>query len=144
MDVIDSRLDAVLGYCLNSGPVAESEIAKAETELGLVFPPSYRRFLGRFGASLGNGFEIYGLPPESAPGQPPQWSHVVRITLRLRPDCLPKNSVAISDDGMDHVYFLDCSNLRSEGSIIEWGPKHLEGKVISASFLDFVEMRQNP
>jgi hypothetical protein len=136
-----SKLDATFGSCFNSGPAAESIIASAEIELGLLFPPTYRTFLARFGATLGRGCEIYGLPPESDPSQPPQWSNVVSSTLRYRPNALPKYSVAISHDGMELGYFLACSKSDAlfEGAVIEWGPVHDGGKVIAASFIEFVE-----
>src|SRR5436190_808522 len=139
MDSVVSRLDAALGSCFNSGPVAESIIASAESELGLLFPPSYRTFLARFGATLGTGYEIYGLPPPSGPGQPPQWSDVVKATLRYRPNALPENAIAISHDGMELGYFLVCSqsDAHFDGPVIEWGPAHDGGKIIAASFIEF-------
>jgi len=141
MEETRSRLDAVLGPCFNSGPAPGTAIAAAEAELGLLFPPSYRIFLSRFGASLGEGFEVHGLPPPLEPGEPPQWSNVVESTIPLRPDCLPDNTVEVSHDGMDHGYFLECSqsDSRFEGPVIEWGPDHDGGKVIVSSFVDFVE-----
>lgn len=124
----------------NSGAATEESIATAESELGLRFPPSYRLFLCHFGASFGLGFEIYGLPPVSPPHQPPQWSDVAKSTIRLRPDCLPENSVQISHDGMDHGYFLQCSpsDTHFEGAVIAWGPSQV-GSVIARSFMEFIE-----
>ncbi len=144
MGRIESRLDAVFGTTFNSGPTPEATVASAEASLGLRFPPSYRQFLRRYGASLCSGFEIYGLPPVPDPGEQPQWSNVVESTLSLRPSSLPKNSIQISHDGMDHGYFLQCSlsDISFEGAVIEWGPAHGGGKIIAAEFLDFLE-RQN-
>jgi hypothetical protein len=141
MDAILAKLDAAFGSCFNSGPVAESTIASAEAELGLCFPPSYRIYLARYGATLGQGFEVFGLPHCSDPNQPPQWSHVVKSTLVYRPDALPENSVAISHDGMEFGYFLVCSKTDAEieGSVVKWGPAHDGGQIIADSFIDFVE-----
>jgi len=141
MDLTSSKLEAVLGSCFNSGPVLEATIASAEVELGLLFPPSYRLFLSRFGASLGNGIEIYGLPPFTDSDQPPQWSDVITATVRLRPNSLPENSVEISHDGMEHGYFLQCSTSDSqfEGPVIEWGPTHDGGQVVALSFMEFLQ-----
>ena len=140
MEDITTQLKALLGSAFNSGPVTEVNIASAEVELGLLFPPSYRSFLGLFGASLSYGFDLYGLPAATDPARPPQWSNVVTSTVRLRPDGLPENSVQISHDGMDHGYFLQCSNTDplSEGPVIEWGPAHDGGKIIASSFLEFI------
>lgn len=141
MEGISARLDAVVGSSYNSGPVSETSIVSAETELGLLFPPSYRLFLRKYGASFGEGFEIYGLPPAAAPDRPPQWSDVVKNTVMLRPNRLPQNSVAISHDGCDHGYFLECSQTdpQFEGVVIEWGPDHDGGQVIADSFMEFME-----
>ena len=127
--------------CRNSGPASEAVISSAEDELALLFPPSYRLFLARFGASLGDGFELYGLPPPSDPETPPEWPNVVQSTILLRPDSLPENSIEISHDGMDHGYFLQCSRSdpKFEGPVIEWGPDHDGGKIVADSFLEFVE-----
>ncbi len=43
------------------GPKPESLVVKAESALGLTFPPSYRRFLLEFGCEDINGLEIFGL-----------------------------------------------------------------------------------
>lgn len=143
MNEIDQRLDAVFGGAFNSGPVSEDTVVSAEAELALIFPPSYRQFLRRFGASMCSGVEIYGIPSLPDPGDSPQWSNVTECTLRLRPNCLPENSIQVSHDGMDHGYFLECSvsDTSLEGPVIEWGPWHAEGKVIAASFLEFVEQQ---
>tara|TARA_R110002020_G_scaffold36546_7_gene109962 strand:- start:247 stop:690 length:444 start_codon:yes stop_codon:yes gene_type:complete len=142
-DDIASRLGAVLGACFNRGTVSEEVIAEAEAKLGLLFPPSYRIFLSHFGASFGDGIEVYGLDPSLKPGEMPQWSDVVESTLLLRPDSLPKNSIEISHDGAEFGYFLRCSKTDPgfEGPVIEWGPAHDGGKVVFASFLESVEAR---
>lgn len=142
-DDIASRLSAVFGACFNRGTVSQEVIAEAEVKLGLLFPPSYRIFLSHFGASFGEGFEVYGLDPSLKPGEMPQWSDVVKSTLLLRPDSLPKNSIEISNDGGEFCYFLRCSETDPgfEGPVIEWGPAHDGGKVVFASFLEAVEAR---
>ncbi|QDU99021.1 SMI1/KNR4 family protein [Lignipirellula cremea] len=143
MGQIESRLDAIFGAAFNSGPAPEITVAAAEASLGLRFPPSYRQYLLRYGASLCSGFEIFGLPPVPDPGGQPQWSNTTESTLRLRPDGLPENSIQISHDGMDHGYFLQCSlsDTSFEGPVIEWGPTHGGGEIVAAGFLDFVEQQ---
>jgi len=141
MDSMLAKLDAAFGSCFNSGPVAEATIASAETDLGLLFPPSYRTYLARYGATLGQGYELFGLPQPADPNQPPQWSHVVKATFAYRPNALPENSVAISHNGMEFGYFLVCSQFDAEfeGPVVEWGPAHDGGQIIAESFIAFVE-----
>jgi len=140
MDEVSTQLDELLADAFSSGPASESSIADAEQKLGLLFGPTYRLFLSRFGASLLTGFELYGLPPESDPNQPPQCADAVKTTLRLRPDCLPEDSVQISHDGMDHGFFLRCSRTDPlfDGPVIEWGPRYDGGEVIAPNFIAFV------
>lgn len=49
------------GGCDFEGPKPEMLVAKAESALGLRFPPSYRRFLLELGCGDINGLEVYGL-----------------------------------------------------------------------------------
>lgn len=142
MREIDTFLDVAFRECKVSGPVPLHDIDAAQETLGVVFPPSYRRFLERYGAVLGRGFEIAGLPSESHElDDGPLWSSVVRDTLMYWPDSMPKNSIAISHDGSDFGYFLHCSTSdpEYEGPVIEWGPAHVDGKEFSSDFLLFVD-----
>ena len=43
------------------GPIDESVIAKAEEEIGMEFPPSYKQFLKRYGCGDVDGKEIFGI-----------------------------------------------------------------------------------
>jgi hypothetical protein len=43
------RLDEASTPCSIAGPASEAQVAAAEETIGCVFPPSYRRFLRRFG-----------------------------------------------------------------------------------------------
>ncbi|MEL6898286.1 MAG: SMI1/KNR4 family protein [Planctomycetota bacterium] len=143
MDDVTAQLDDLLADSFSSGPASEASIAAAEQKLGLLFTPSYRLFLSRFGASLSTGFELYGLPQQTDPNQPPQWTDAVNATLRLRPDSLPADSVHISHDGMDHGFFLQCSQTDPlfDGRVIEWGPSHDGGEVIASNFVAFLAMQ---
>ena len=142
MSGIDARLAALLRGCEVSGPAPAEEIEAAQEALGLVFPPSYLHFLAKYGAVLGAGFEIAGLPHASVgPNETPMWSNVVLDTMRYRPDSLPENSIAISHDGAEFGYFLRCSRSdpEYEGPVIEWGPPHDGGVEFSSDFVTFVE-----
>ena len=52
MDDVTAQLDDLLADAFSSGPASEAFVAAAEQMLGLLFTPSYRLFLSRFGASL--------------------------------------------------------------------------------------------
>lgn len=141
MNEVIAQLDDLLSDAFSSGPASKKTIAAAEQKLGLLFAPTYKLFLARFGASLLHGFELYGLPPETKRDHPPQWTDTVNSTLRLRPDSLPKDSVQISHDGMDHGFFLQCSQTDPlfDGPVIEWGPMNDGADVIAPSFIAFIE-----
>lgn len=141
MNLIDARLETALQGCDLSGPVSAANIEAAENALSLLFPPSYRRFLAQYGAVLGNGFWIAGLPEPIDPDTAPLWSNVVQDTMKYRPESLPKDSIAISHDGSEFGYFLHCSRSdpEYEGPVIEWGPAHDGGKNFSSDFLSFLE-----
>ncbi len=137
-----SDYDAVLSRATVSGHVEEAVIRKAETSLGVTFPPSYRAFLEEFGAALGDGFEIAGLFNDEVDHGPPQWNHVVKRTLRIRRasgDRVPKGYIAVSGDGGDHIYYLDTTRKRQDGEcpVIALGPG-AEGVVIAEEFVEFV------
>jgi hypothetical protein len=92
------RLKEHEGTCEIAGPVPESAISAAETALGCVFPPSYRKFLRTFGgiaipSHLGVVHEFVGVARPSSNGQATDGhangasSHatdVVRRTLQAR------------------------------------------------------------
>lgn len=139
---IDERLANALRGCELNGPVPLERIQEAQVALGLHFPPSYRRFLQKYGAALCSCFEVAGLPEKVvAPNETLMWVNVVEGTVLYRPGSLPEDSVAISDDGSEYVYFLHCSrtNPEYEGPVIEWGPEHDGGKQHSKNFLEFLE-----
>ena len=72
----------------------------------------------------------------------PPWGNVVRTTRRYRPNSLSLESIAISHDGAECAYFLECGNSdpQYEGPVIEWGPAHDGGKHFASNFLDFNEI----
>lgn len=92
------------------GEVSEEDIVHAEKRLNVSFPEEYRAFLLKYGALLGNGFEIYGLPQSSGEDEPALWQNVVTVTEALRA-CQQIGSenhhmIPISSDGMATYYFL--------------------------------------
>lgn len=146
MNTERERLSAALANFQNAGPASEEEISEAESTLGLLFPNSYRIFLELFGASMGPGFEVYGLgATDLNSDSPPLWVDVIESTMRLRPQSLPKNSIQISHDGVEIGFFLECSECDREfdSNIIEWGAPHDGVYATNLSFIEFVEQRAN-
>lgn len=123
-----------------SGPVPIAEINSAEKYLELVFPPSYREFLVRFGAAQLDDVEIAGIQwPKPDPSDCPEWTDIVEATLVYRPDSAPKSSIAIATDGGDLSYHLLCStsDREYEGAVIEWGPGANSDITFATSFSEF-------
>jgi len=124
------------------GPASQRQIETAQHELSLLFPPSYRFFLEKYGAVLGHGFEIAGLTL-SHDDEPPMWSDMLSLTLMdRRQNALPGDSIYITTDGTDLRYFLKCSRTDPtyEGEVIEWGPDHNGGIIYAQNFVSFLEL----
>jgi SMI1-KNR4 cell-wall len=124
-----------------AGPVSETALLAAEQNLRVHFPPSYRQFLGDFGAGTIGYYEIFGLSETEAPNEPPLWRNVVKETMRSRKSgTIPVGFIVFTSDGQGCRFFLDTSRTDSGGEcpVIAWGPG-VEGVVVAASFLEFVE-----
>lgn len=95
-------------------------------------------FLSEYGASYGNGIEIYGLPEAQ---EPPEWMNAAEQTLKDRKlTNIPDSYLAISDDGGDFRYYLDTSiiNKQGESPIVKLGPGIEASKVVAESFIEFI------
>jgi len=128
-----------------AGPAAEPDIRLAEEALGVRFPPSYRLFLARCGAAVGDGLDLAGLFEDDTSAGPPLWNHVVRLTLRLRRAArgsLPPAYVAVSGDGCDCIHYIDTASHRPDGEspVVAMGPG-AEAVTIADSFADYVIRR---
>lgn len=75
------------------GPKSESLVAKAESFLNVVFPPSYRSFLLEMGCGDINGFEVYGLIDDNF--EKSSIPNGIWMTWNLR-----------STIGLDHKYLI--------------------------------------
>lgn len=102
--------DAVCVSGETYGPVDPEKIQSAERRLGVRFPDSYRTFLAEYGALLGDGVEIYGLPEQDEDACP-VWQSVVDVTLRLRAasqdGALSGEMFPISEDGTGVYFFIN-------------------------------------
>ena len=127
----------------SAGGVSDEAIRDAELRLGVRFPPSYRTFLAEYGNIHGTPFEIAGLSQEIAKDdEPPYWWDVVACNIQLRRvagELIPKDYVAISDDGGDYKFDLDTNRRDSQGEcpVIVLGPG-MDGVVVANSFIDFL------
>ena len=125
-----------------AGPASEEMIKAAEDELGVDFPPSYRDFLGSYGAALCTGFEIGGLFLCRDDNEPPLWTDVVTTTRqkrRISHGLIPNEYIPISDDGGDYTFYLDTTHRRVDGEcpVIVLGPG-VDDVVVAEDFFDFV------
>ena len=136
----DEKVNLLLKDCDKFGAVDEQTIKMAEQELEVIFPYQYREFLANFGAVVGYGFEIYGLPHQEA-SQCPYWQNVVTIAKKLRKNnqigAENKMFIPISHDGMDAYYFIntECFN---KAEI--WSIDYLREYIVSFDLYDFIEM----
>ena len=139
---IEDRLHVLFSDCENAGPVSAEEISAAELELSVVFPPSYRMFLAKYGASWFRcPYSIAGIcdEPEDVP---PLHESVVRSNLQLRRRGRHILSlIKITDDGTDWSLFLDtaCVDQVGECPVIVLGPGK-DGLTIANSFIEFCEI----
>jgi antitoxin YobK len=136
------QLGKLFSGCTVAGPADNEMIFSAEAKLGVRFPESYRVFLLEFGAALCSGFEIAGLFRHAHSDEAPLWSDVVAKTNQLRRaggGLIPKEFVAISDDGTDFSYYLDtrCMDEALECPVMVLGPG-ADGPVVAQNFVDFV------
>jgi hypothetical protein len=125
------------------GPREEQLITAGETALGVLFPATYRRFLGELGCGDFAGAEFYGLIDENfASGSVPNG---IWLTLKLRrTNALPKSFVVVSDTGDGGYYAIDTSQRDSQGEspIVAWYPGGLsKGEKLSNDFGTFILQR---
>lgn len=105
------------------GEKEEELISLAESALGIVFPPTYRGFLSKYGCGDIAGCEFYGLVNDDfeASGIP----DAIWLTLEERKSSgLPENLVIVYALGDGSYHALDCSvtDQASECPVVEWIP----------------------
>jgi hypothetical protein len=118
----------------------EDEISKAESELGVKFPTSYKEFIKALGTSGWPEF-IYGLGKNILPG-----SSVVWTTQRERHDvepAMPHNLIPISPDGWGNHYCLDTNQfVGDECPVVFWNHElgqNQEPEFVNTDFLEWLE-----
>jgi hypothetical protein len=96
------------------GAKSELLVAKAETILGLTFPPSYRRFLLEMGCGGINGVEVFGLINDNF--EKSTVPNGIWLTLNKRRAIGLHPAYVIVGDGGDGTYYaLDTRHINSVG-----------------------------
>ncbi|AZM46617.1 hypothetical protein DMB38_13070 [Streptomyces sp. WAC 06738] len=98
-------------------------MAAAENDLGVVFPPSYRRLIEEFGTWDIAGEEFLGVYQTPAMGQKLLGS--VAETLDARSQYgMPSDLIVAMFDGMGGLVVLDSSQVNQEGEypVLVWNP----------------------
>ncbi len=145
MDDVFALLEAHPDLAFSLGTLPEDMVETAERELGVVFPPSYRRFLSRYGYMGFGSEEFKGLSPTGVRGTA---TDVVWSTLQRRRYGLPSDLVEVLDPGIgDWIYCLDTSSTDTDGEcpVVKWIPgpgAHSERPVpVNDDFSDFALAR---
>ena len=117
----------------------EERVARAEQELGLTFPPSYRRFLIEFGAGGVGGEEIYGLINDDfEDARPPQ---AIGLTRELRRDGQVADAlVVIYNLGQGSYFAIDTGSAGpgDEAPVVAFTPGvHMAGDELEVVASDF-------
>jgi antitoxin YobK len=115
------------------GPVPERQIARAERELKVTFPPSFRAFLRQFGGGFLFDYEFLGLAEE-----PGHWLDIVQMNIAPHPN-VPEPCVMFIYAGGNCAFYLDTSRRDAMGecAVVVFGPGE-EGIQVADSFLDFL------
>ncbi len=95
------------------GSKDELIIKKAESELGLIFPPTYRQFLSKYGCGDIEGLEFYGIIHDDFhnSGVP----DAVWLTANERKSGLPAEMIVVGSTGDGGYFVLDTSKKSSNG-----------------------------
>lgn len=97
--------------CTYSGPVSQSEILKAEIDMGIQFPVSYLWFLMTFGHGFFADDEIFGMDSIYNPGHQFGIPYVASTTQILRERySIPREYFAVSGDGQGYYYLASAGS----------------------------------
>ncbi|MCC6417371.1 MAG: SMI1/KNR4 family protein [Gemmataceae bacterium] len=115
-----------------SGPVSEDEVAWAERELGVPFPPSYRTFVRHFGSGQVHHYKLLGVRAASL------WDDVVASNHLAFPR-LPSHLIRVVETLDEHTFHLDTSQPDANGEcpVRVYGPG-ASGRVVARNYLDLL------
>ena len=125
------------------GSVEEGTVYKAETVLGVSFPPSYRSYLRYLGAAKMFGHDFDGLPDNSSfIDEPPLYLNVVDHTLLFREEVafFTKSMILLTDDGGSLLFYLETSITDNEQECPVLAHYYGRQFFIGSSFLEFVRL----
>ena len=97
-----------------SGEKSENLILKAEEALGLIFPPTYRIFLKKYGCGNIRYTEIYGIVNEDFEQSCIPDGVWLTLTERAEFD-IPHSIIIIADTGDGYYYVIDTSKKNADG-----------------------------
>jgi hypothetical protein len=98
--------------------VPEQVVAAAEQVMGIAFPPSYRWWLGRYGAGYLGGYELQGLAPVMPSERDPSEVFIGDVVQTFRCNIAngqPAHLVEILNYDGDEIYYLDMSATAADG-----------------------------
>jgi len=117
--------------------VADEWLDRAEKQLGVPFPPSYKWWLKKYGGGDIGGEEIYsvyGLDFENVVG-----GDIVFMNTDRK---LPMHRMAISDTGVDEEFYFDTSSRDADGEYRVVVFEHPDSEIVYAdNFLEFLRRR---
>jgi hypothetical protein len=116
-----------------AGPAVDATVERAEHLLGLVFPPTYRRFLQRLGAGDIWGEEFYGIVDDDL--EDPLVPNAVGLALAERKQgSLPDHLLPVYDLGDGTIFGLDFStSADDEAPVVSWHANPRAGTEAEAS-----------
>jgi len=120
------------------GAKAETLVTRAETALGLTFPPSYRRFLLEMGCGGINGLEVFGLINDNF--QDSTVPNGIWLTLNERRDIdLHPAYVLIGEGGDGTFYGLDTRQVGKGGEapVVRLSVDGKQSEKVADSFGDY-------
>ncbi|WP_329320451.1 SMI1/KNR4 family protein [Streptomyces sp. NBC_01262] len=113
-------------------------LAAAEQELGVAFPPSYRRLIEEFGTWDIAGEEFLGVYRTPAMGQRLLGSVTETLDARNRYG-MPSSLIAVMFDGMGGLVVLDASERGRDGEhpVLVWHPGSMGDETMERLGEDF-------
>lgn len=109
--------------CNFTGGMSPADIARAEAELGVSFPPSFRYFVSELGSCQCGSIELKGVNRTPRGGD--RLRGTVSATLETRDDeRFPPTLLVIEYDGMGGIISLDSSVSNEDGEypVVAWDP----------------------
>jgi hypothetical protein len=132
------RLGLALVGADSAGPAGVDAVSALEEDLGVRLPASYRLFLENWGAAVGSGWSIAGIPGATVAAFFED-ARAATLAARTCSKGLPRTFVYVADDGSDCSYFLATEGVSEDGEcpVVVLGPG-LDGEVCARDFVDFV------